>query len=84
MKKIKVKMNKAVYLGLPILKFSKTLLHEFWYDYINPKYQDNAKLKMFMKILLMTLKKDSIHQIMMLIDHCLKEKNEKVIGLMEN
>ena len=63
MKKIKVKMNKAVYLGLPMLKISKTLLYEFWYDYINPKYQDNAKLKMFMKILLMTLKKDSIHQI---------------------
>ena len=77
-------MNKAVYLGLPILKFSKTLLHEFWYDYINPKYQDNAKLKMFMKILLMTLKKDSIHQIMMLIDHYLQEKNEKVIELMKN
>ena len=77
MKKIKVKMNKAVYLGLPMLKISKTLLYEFWYDYINPKYQDNAKLKMFMKILLMTLKKDSIHQIMMLIDHCLQEKKRK-------
>ena len=77
MKKIKVKMKKAVYLGLPILKISKTLLYEFWYDYINPKYQDNAKLKMFMKILLMTLKKVSIHQIMMLIDHCLQEKKRK-------
>ena len=77
MKKIKVKMNKTVYLGLPMLKISKTLLYEFWYDYINPKYQDNAKLKMFMKILLMTLKKDSIHQIMMLIDHCLQEKKRK-------
>ena len=77
-------MKKAVYLGLPILKISKTLLYEFWYDYINPKYQDNAKLKMFMKILLMTLKKDSIHQIMMLIDHYLQEKNEKVIELMKN
>ena len=77
MKKIKVKMNKAIYLGLPILKISKTLLYEFWYDYINPKYQDNTKLKMFMKILLMTLKKDSIHQIMMLIDHCLQEKKRK-------
>ena len=77
MKKIKVKMNKAVYLGLPMLKISKTLLYEFWYDYINPKYQDNAKLKMFMKILLMTLKKVSIHQIMMLIDHCLQEKKRK-------
>ena len=39
MKKTKVKMNKPVYLGLPILEISKTLMYEFWYDYINPKYQ---------------------------------------------
>ena len=43
MKKIKVKMNKRVYLGLSILKTSKTLIYEFWYDYIKPKYQNNAK-----------------------------------------
>ena len=44
MKKIKVKMNKPVYLGLSILEISKTLTYEFWYDYIKPKYQNNAKL----------------------------------------
>ena len=44
MKKIKVKMNKPVYLGFPILEISKTLMYEFWYDYIKPKYQDRAKL----------------------------------------
>ena len=44
MKKMKVKMNKSVYLGLSILEISKTLMHEFWYDYIKPKYQNNAKL----------------------------------------
>ena len=38
MKKIKVKMNKPVYLGLSILETSKTLICEFWYDYIKPKY----------------------------------------------
>ena len=37
-------MNKPVYLGLSILEISKTLLYEFWYDYIKPKHQDNAKL----------------------------------------
>ena len=37
MKKIKVKMNKSVYLGLSILKISKALMYEFWYDYIKPK-----------------------------------------------
>ena len=44
MKKIKVKMNKPVCLGLSILEISKTLMYEFWYDYIKPKYQNNAKL----------------------------------------
>ena len=43
MKKIKVKMIKPVYLGLSILEISKTLMYEFWYDYIKPKYQDDAK-----------------------------------------
>ena len=44
MKKIKVKMNKPVLLGLSIVEVSKTPMYEFWYDYIKPKYQDNAKL----------------------------------------
>ena len=44
MKKIKVKMNNPVYLDLSILEISKKLMYEFWYDYIKPKYQQNAKL----------------------------------------
>ena len=44
MKKTKVKMNKPVYLGLSILEISKTFMYEFWYDYIKPRYQNNAKL----------------------------------------
>ena len=44
MKKTKVKMNKPVYLGMSILDISKTLMYEFWYDYIKPQHQDNAKL----------------------------------------
>ena len=44
MKKTKVKMNKPVYLGMSILDISKTLMYEFWYDYIKPKYQDKVKL----------------------------------------
>ena len=44
MKKIKVKMNKPVYLGLSILEISKTLMYEFGCDHIKPRYQDNAKL----------------------------------------
>ena len=44
MEKKKVKMNKPVYLGMSILDISKTIIYEFWYDYIKQKYQDNAKL----------------------------------------
>ena len=43
MKKINVKMNKPVYLGFSILEISKTLMYEFWYDYIKPKNQDHVK-----------------------------------------
>ena len=37
-------MNKPVYLGLSILEISKIVLHEFWYDYAKPKYEEKAKL----------------------------------------
>ena len=44
MRKTKVKMNKPVYLGISILDISKTLMYEFWYDYIKLKYLEKAKL----------------------------------------
>ena len=37
-------MNKLVYLGQAILGISKTLMYEFYYDYIKPKYGDKVKL----------------------------------------
>ena len=43
-KKMKVKMNKPVYLGFSILEICKTLMYEFWYDDMKPKYGDKAKL----------------------------------------
>ena len=43
-KKIKVKMNKPVYLSMSILDVSKTLMYKFWYYHINPQYQHNVKL----------------------------------------
>ena len=46
MKKIKVKMNKPIYLGLWILEISKILMYEFWYDYMKLKYSDNVKLQL--------------------------------------
>ena len=43
-KKIRVKMTKLLHLGMSILNIIKILMYEFWYDYINQKYGDRAKL----------------------------------------
>ena len=37
MKKTKENMNKPVYLSMSTLDISKTLMYEFWYNYIKPK-----------------------------------------------
>ena len=47
MKKTKVKMNKPVYLGMPILVIRKTLMYEFWYDFTKPKYRWNCIQRSF-------------------------------------
>ena len=44
MRKVKVKMNKPIYLGLSILDVSKITMYEFWYDYVKIKYEDKARL----------------------------------------
>ena len=44
MGKIKVVMNKPVYLGQAILDLSKMVMYEFHYDYMVPKYVDRLKL----------------------------------------
>ena len=44
MRKTKIIINKPVYLGQAILDNSKTLMYEFWDDYIKPKYQEKAQL----------------------------------------
>ena len=36
-------MNKPVYLGLSTLNLTKTVIYEFWYDYLKPKCSVNAK-----------------------------------------
>ena len=38
MRKTKIIMNESVYLGLSILDHSETVMHELWYDHVNPKY----------------------------------------------
>ena len=44
MNKMRVKMNKPIYLGLSILDISKILMYEFWYDYLKQKYDNDEKL----------------------------------------
>ena len=38
MRTAQILMNKLVYLGLSIIDLSKTVMYEFWYDYVKPKY----------------------------------------------
>ena len=44
MKKTSLTMNKPVYLGMCILDLSKIIMFDFHYNYIKPKYGNNAKL----------------------------------------
>ena len=44
MKMTRIKINKRLYLGASILDISKTLMYEFWYNYLKPKYGDRVKL----------------------------------------
>ena len=37
-------MNEPVYLGSSILDLNKIVMYGFWYDYVKPKYGENAKL----------------------------------------
>ena len=98
MKKTKIKMNKPVYLGLSILEISKTLMYEFWYDYIKPKYSYNVKLcymdidSFIMHIKTEDFYRDIANDVEKRFDtsnyECdrplPKAKNEKVIGLMKD
>ena len=93
MRKTQIIMNKLVYLGLSILDLSKTVMYEFWYDYVKPKYGENAKLllygyrqlhcsckqNIFMKILKKMLKQDLTFQILNETDHCLEEEIKKYL-----
>ena len=59
--KSQVSMNKSLYLALSTLDLSKAVVYEFWYCYIKPKYDENAKHcscknKIFIKILHKLLK----------------------------
>ena len=98
MNKTKVKMNKPIHLGLSILGISKILMHEFWYDYMKPKYNDEVKLfYMDTDSFIMSIKtNDSYEDIANDVDKRFDTsnykvniplptgKNKKVIGLMKD
>ena len=44
MRKVQILMNKHVYLSLSILDLGKTVMYEFWYDYGKSKYGETLKL----------------------------------------
>ena len=48
MAKVKVKMNKPVYLGQAILDLSKTIMYEFHYDYMKRKYDEKSLKLLYM------------------------------------
>ena len=98
MRKIKVKMNKTVYLNMSLLDISKTLIMNFGMIILNQSIRTMQhyfiwiqlallfilKLRIFIKTLQMVLKKNLTHQIMKFIDHYQKKMNKKVIGLMKS
>ena len=84
-------MNRLVYLALLLLDLIKTLMYEFWYDYVKPKYDENAKLSYIdTDSVLVHVKTDDIYkdiakdgekdltfQIMKQTDHYQKQKIKK-------
>ena len=42
--KVALTLNKSAYLGRYILKLSKVLMYEFYYNYIKNKYDNNSRL----------------------------------------
>ena len=98
MRKTQIIRSKLVYLGLLILNVSKIEIYEFWYDYIKPKYRENAKVRYIdTDSFIVQVKADDIYKDIaedvetrfdisnFEIDRSLpKGKMKKVIGLMKD
>ena len=62
MKKTEILMNTPVCLGLSILELSKILMHEFWYDYVKPKYSGKKNVDMDTESFIVYIKTDDIYK----------------------
>jgi hypothetical protein len=45
-KKVKLLLNKPIYIGMTILDLSKLFMYQFHYGFIKTQYRENAKLLM--------------------------------------
>ena len=98
MRKVKVKMNKPIYLGLSILNISKTTMYEFCQDYVKNKYDSRANLcymdtdRFVINIKTKDFYKDIAMDVKERFDtsNCIYDRplpigvNKKVIGLMKD
>ena len=98
MRKTQILMSKPVYLGVLVLDLRKTVMYEFWYDYVKLKYGENAKLSyMNTDTCIVHVKTDYIYKDIAkdvetrfdtsnfeLGRPLSKGKNKKVIGLMKD
>ena len=98
MKKTQILINKPVYLELQIIELSKTIMYDFWYDHMKPKYGKKAKLCCTDTVsFIIHIKTDDIYKENAedaetrfdtskyeLEKSLPKGKNKKVIGLMKN
>ena len=97
MGKTQILMNKPAHLVLSILDLSKTIIYQFWCDYVKPKFGETRRCYTDTDSFIFHIKTDAIYKDIaedvetrfdtshFEIDWPLpKGKNEKVIGLMKN
>ena len=68
MRKTKIHMRKPVYIGQAVLDISKTLMYEFWYDYIKPNMKIRQNYVTWIQIVLLyTLKQKIFTKILVMM-----------------
>jgi len=55
MRKLEVKFDKPIYVGMRILDISKVCLYEFHHEYMSPMYRDKCKIMSPTRTVLFTI-----------------------------